>query len=90
MKVRYLADQIRYQTMNTDEFRQSFLVDDLFQQDKLTLYYTEADRGIQFMSIESKHIGGEKGLWHQILLLFQLIKLILNLPRLLNITKYDL
>ena len=46
MKIIYLADQVRYQTMNTDEFRQTFLVEDLFQRNKLVLYYTETDRAI--------------------------------------------
>ena len=46
MKMRYLADQVRYQRMNTDECRQTFLVEDLFQPGKVVLHYTEADRGI--------------------------------------------
>jgi 4-deoxy-L-threo-5-hexosulose-uronate ketol-isomerase len=46
MVIRYLADQIRYQRMNTEELRDTFLIDDLFQPDKLVTYYTEADRGI--------------------------------------------
>jgi 4-deoxy-L-threo-5-hexosulose-uronate ketol-isomerase len=46
MKMRYLADQVRYQRMNTEECRQTFLVEDLFQPDKVMLHYTEADRGI--------------------------------------------
>lgn len=46
MKIRYLADQVRYQTMETDQFRNTFLVGDLFQPGKVILHYTEADRGI--------------------------------------------
>ncbi|GAB4381040.1 MAG: 5-dehydro-4-deoxy-D-glucuronate isomerase [Calditrichia bacterium] len=46
MEIRYFADQVRYRTMTTAEFRQTFLVEDLFQPDKVVLYYTEADRGI--------------------------------------------
>ncbi len=46
MVIRYLADQIRYQRMNTEELRDTFLIHDLFQPDKLITYYTEADRGI--------------------------------------------
>lgn len=46
MEIRYLADQVRYQRMNTEELRQSFLVEDLFQPGKVVLHYTEADRGI--------------------------------------------
>jgi 4-deoxy-L-threo-5-hexosulose-uronate ketol-isomerase len=46
MQMRYLADQVRYQRMNTEELRQTFLVEDLFQPGKVVLHYTEADRGI--------------------------------------------
>lgn len=46
MKMRYLADQIRYQRMNTDELRKAFLAQDLFEPGKLSLLYTEADRAI--------------------------------------------
>lgn len=46
MKIRYFADQIRYQRMNTSELRDTFLVGDIFQTGKLSLLYTEADRAI--------------------------------------------
>jgi 4-deoxy-L-threo-5-hexosulose-uronate ketol-isomerase len=46
MKIRYLADQVRYQRMDTAELRQTFLIDDLFQEDQVVIYYTEADRAI--------------------------------------------
>lgn len=46
METRYLADQVRYQRMNTEELRQTFLIANLFQEGKVVLYYTEADRGV--------------------------------------------
>jgi 4-deoxy-L-threo-5-hexosulose-uronate ketol-isomerase len=46
MDVRYVADQVRYQTMLTDEIRQSFLVDTLFQPGEIYLLYTDVDRAI--------------------------------------------
>ncbi len=46
MERRYLADQVRYQRMNTEELRETFLLEDLFQPGKVVLYYTEADRGV--------------------------------------------
>ena len=46
MDVRYLADQVRYQTMTTDELRASFLVENLFKKGKITLLYTNLDRAI--------------------------------------------
>jgi len=46
MDVRYVADQMRYQTMTTDELRSSFLVENLFQSEKIVLLYTDVDRAI--------------------------------------------
>ena len=46
MDVRYAADQIRYQTMTTEELRKSFLVENLFGKGKMTLLYTDVDRAI--------------------------------------------
>ncbi len=46
MDVRYVADQVRYQTMTTDELRKSFLVENLFGKGKITLLYTNVDRAI--------------------------------------------
>ena len=46
MDVRYLADQVRYQTMTTEDLRESFLVEDLFKKGKMTLIYTNLDRAI--------------------------------------------
>lgn len=46
MDVRYTADQVRYETMSTDELRNSFLLDNLFINGKINLVYTDADRAI--------------------------------------------
>ena len=46
MKTRYLADQIRYQRMNADELRETYLVEDLFHKDEIVLHYSEIDRTI--------------------------------------------
>ncbi len=46
MDVRFLADQVRYQTMTTNELRASFMVENLFRKGKITLLYTNLDRAI--------------------------------------------
>jgi len=46
MEVRYLADQVRYQTMPTTELRESFLLENLFEACKIVLVYTDVDRAI--------------------------------------------
>jgi 4-deoxy-L-threo-5-hexosulose-uronate ketol-isomerase len=46
MEVRYVADQIRYQTMTTDELRMTFLVENLFRNGRIGLLYTDVDRAI--------------------------------------------
>jgi 4-deoxy-L-threo-5-hexosulose-uronate ketol-isomerase len=46
MDVRYVADQVRYQTMTTDELRNSFLVEKLFKEGQVYLLYTDVDRAI--------------------------------------------
>ena len=46
METRYSADDVRYQRMNTDELRSSFLINDLFQKDEITLLYSDIDRVI--------------------------------------------
>lgn len=54
MELRYLADQIRYQRMTTEELRSTFLVELLFIKGELTLVYTEADRGIVGSAVPTK------------------------------------
>jgi 4-deoxy-L-threo-5-hexosulose-uronate ketol-isomerase len=46
MDVRYVADPVRFPRMNTDEVRESFLVDKLFTPDELYLLYCDVDRAI--------------------------------------------
>ena len=46
MDVRYVADRVRYQTMNTDEVRNSFLINDLFKKNTIDLLYVDIDRAI--------------------------------------------
>jgi 4-deoxy-L-threo-5-hexosulose-uronate ketol-isomerase len=46
MEKRYLADQIRYQRMNTDELRKSYLLENLFNSSSLDLVYSDLDRAI--------------------------------------------
>jgi 4-deoxy-L-threo-5-hexosulose-uronate ketol-isomerase len=46
MQVHYLADRIRYQRMTSKELRETFLVTDLFQKNKIILHYSEIDRTI--------------------------------------------
>jgi 4-deoxy-L-threo-5-hexosulose-uronate ketol-isomerase len=46
MKTRNVADQERYQRMTTQELRESFLVESLFQPDVVELVYTDVDRAV--------------------------------------------
>jgi 4-deoxy-L-threo-5-hexosulose-uronate ketol-isomerase len=46
MDVRYTADKIRYQTMDTKSLRESFLLENLFEKDTINLTYTDVDRAI--------------------------------------------
>ena len=46
MKTRIVADQTRYQRMTTQELRESFLIESLFQPDVVELIYTDVDRAV--------------------------------------------
>ena len=46
MDVRYTADPVRFDRMTTEEIRESFLVDTLFPEDRISMVYTNADRAI--------------------------------------------
>jgi len=46
MEIRYSADDVRYQRMDTDELRSSFLINNLFQTNEITLLYSDIDRVI--------------------------------------------
>jgi 4-deoxy-L-threo-5-hexosulose-uronate ketol-isomerase len=56
MKTRIVADQTRYQRMTTQELRESFLIESLFQPDVVELVYTDADRAVvgSVVPIETK------------------------------------
>ncbi|MBN1856962.1 MAG: 5-dehydro-4-deoxy-D-glucuronate isomerase, partial [Dehalococcoidia bacterium] len=46
MEIRYSADDVRYKRMDTEELRSSFLINDLFKKDEITLLYSDIDRVI--------------------------------------------
>ncbi|UCD38538.1 MAG: 5-dehydro-4-deoxy-D-glucuronate isomerase [Fidelibacterota bacterium] len=54
MKVRYLADKVRYRKMVAEELRATFLVEDLFEPDQVCLYYTETDRCVVGSAVPGK------------------------------------
>ncbi len=54
MEIRYLADPIRFQRMTTDEIRATFLVDRLFQPEKIYLLYADVDRAIIGSAVPGK------------------------------------
>lgn len=46
MKLVQLADAIRFRTMTTEELRETFLIEDLFQSSAMTLRYVDLDRTV--------------------------------------------
>jgi len=46
MEVRYTADQVRYETMSSNELRASFMLENIFKEGEINLVYTDADRTI--------------------------------------------
>jgi 4-deoxy-L-threo-5-hexosulose-uronate ketol-isomerase len=46
MEVRYTADPVRFHSMNSDEIRENFLIDFLFQENKIVLVYSDIDRAL--------------------------------------------
>src|SRR5271165_5394869 len=46
MNLVQMADAIRYRTMTTQELRETFLVDDLFQPGQIGLTYVDLDRAV--------------------------------------------
>lgn len=46
MKILQLADAVRYRTMTTEELRETFLIDDLFQPGQIGLVYVDLDRTV--------------------------------------------
>src|SRR5215469_4132994 len=46
MKIRQVADVVRYRIMSTEELRSTFLLEDLFQPGLLDLVYVDLDRTV--------------------------------------------
>jgi len=46
MEIKYLPNQTYYKRMSSEELKKSFLVDDLFKEDKIYTVYCDADRAI--------------------------------------------
>lgn len=46
MKVRYLPDPVHFCRMTTEEIRENFLIESLFQPDSIEMVYSETDRAI--------------------------------------------
>jgi 4-deoxy-L-threo-5-hexosulose-uronate ketol-isomerase len=46
MEVRYSPDPVRFSRMTTQEVRENFLVESLFQPDNIEMLYSDVDRAI--------------------------------------------
>jgi 4-deoxy-L-threo-5-hexosulose-uronate ketol-isomerase len=46
MKIMQMADRIRFQQMSTDELRETFLVENLFQPGRIHMVYVDLDRAV--------------------------------------------
>lgn len=46
MKILQLADSIRYRTMTTQELRETFVIEDLFQASQISMTYVDLDRTV--------------------------------------------
>lgn len=53
MDVRYSPDREGFQFMTTDEIRENFLIDDLFQKNKIPMTYSDIDRSITGSAVPS-------------------------------------
>lgn len=54
MQTRYVADPLRFPRMTTEEVRQSFLIDNLFQPEAIYLLYCDVDRAIVGSAVPGK------------------------------------
>jgi len=54
METKYLADQIRYQRMNTGELRETYLLENNFNPGSLDLVYSDSDRAIVGSAVPQK------------------------------------
>ena len=46
MRILQMSDAVRYRTMTTEELRDTFLIDDLFQRERIGLTYVDLDRTV--------------------------------------------
>jgi 4-deoxy-L-threo-5-hexosulose-uronate ketol-isomerase len=53
MDVRYSPDQNGFKKLGTDELRKSFLIEDLFQKNKIPMTYSDVDRSITGSAVPS-------------------------------------
>ena len=53
MDVRYSPDKKGFKNLGTDELRKSFLIEDLFQKNKISLTYSDIDRSITGSAVPS-------------------------------------
>ncbi|MFA5553737.1 MAG: 5-dehydro-4-deoxy-D-glucuronate isomerase [Phycisphaerae bacterium] len=56
MEMRYTADSVRFERMNSQELRESFLLDKLFSHDKIDLVYSFDDRAIIGTAVPVKNV----------------------------------
>jgi 4-deoxy-L-threo-5-hexosulose-uronate ketol-isomerase len=54
METRYVADPVRFERMNSQELRDSFLVDGIFEHDKINFVYSFDDRAIIGSAVPTK------------------------------------
>lgn len=72
MQVRNVADQVRYKRMNTEELRESYAVENLFNPGVIDLLYTDVDRAIIGSAVPTNSElfwKQPKKRWRQIILL---------------------
>src|ERR1700761_8338165 len=55
MKLYQVADRVRFKTMTTDELRETFLIERLYEPGKLLLAYVDLDRAIAGMAAPAGH-----------------------------------
>ena len=46
MEVRYSPDAVRFMRMNAEEIRKNFLIENLFQEDRIDMIYSDIDRAV--------------------------------------------
>ena len=56
MDVRYAVSKKEYSRMNTEELRENFLIQNIFEEDKINLTYSHIDRIIEAALAPSKRL----------------------------------